>query len=84
MHICTGSHGSSAHAWQALRSHIADPVSGVYGGMQRVAAVDAVLTADRRMALPAWLLEPFLVWTLKLLSLSRAQMSDYWQGHAGV
>ena len=60
--VCTGTHGSSAaHAWQALRSHIADPVSGSYGGMLRVAAVDAVLTADRRMALPAWLLEPFQV-----------------------
>ena len=61
-HVCTGTHGSNAaHAWQDLRSHIADPVSGVYGGRLRVAAVDAVLTADRRMALPAWLLEPFQV-----------------------
>ena len=76
MHVRTGTHDSSAaHAWQALRSHLADPVSGVYGGMLRVAAADAILTADRRMALPAWLLEPFQVLHLgapKLVALSRA------------
>ena len=61
-HVCTGTHGSNAaHAWQDLRRHIADPISGVYGGMLRVAAVDTLLTADRHMALPAWLLEPFQV-----------------------
>ena len=51
-------HGSS-NAWVALRCHLADPISGPYGGVLRVAAVDAMLSADRRMSLPAWLLEPF-------------------------
>ena len=60
---CAGMHGSSA-AWQALRLRLADRVSGVYGGLLRVAAVDAILSADRRMSLPAWLLEVFKVSTL--------------------
>ena len=51
-------HGSS-DAWVALRCHLADPISGPYGGVLRIAAVDAILSADRRMSLPAWLLEPF-------------------------
>jgi hypothetical protein len=51
-------HGSS-DGWVALRCHLAAPISGPYGGVLRVAAVDAILSADRRMSPPAWLLEPF-------------------------
>ena len=64
-------HGSS-NAWVALRCHLADPISGPYGGVLRVAAVDAILSADRRLSLPAWLLEPFQACT----SMERAQPAN--------
>jgi len=51
----------SAAAWQALQHRLSDAVCGVYAGMLRIAAVDAILSADRRMSVPAWLLEPFQV-----------------------
>lgn len=44
-----------------LRDGLSDVVCGPSAGMLRIAAVDAILSADRRMSLPAWLLAPFQV-----------------------
>ena len=51
----------SAPEWHALRDGLSDAVCGTSAGMLRIAAVDAILSADRRMSIPAWLLAPFQV-----------------------
>ena len=51
----------NAASWQALRGRLSDAVCGASAGVLRIAAVDAILSADRRMSLPAWLLVPFQV-----------------------
>jgi hypothetical protein len=51
----------AAAAWALLRRHLLSESGVERAGLLRCAAVDAVLSADSRLALPAWLLQLFQV-----------------------
>ena len=52
--------GASA-AWALLRRHLLSESGVERAGLLRAAAVEAILSADSRLALPAWLLQLFQV-----------------------
>lgn len=52
---------SAAAAWGVLRRHLEGGTGGPSAGRLRAAAADAILAAEPRFALPAWLLQLFQV-----------------------
>ena len=69
---------SAAGAWSLLRRHLQSEGGAGRAGLLRCAAVEAVLSADSRVSLPAWLLQLFQVWLFGLVRFNLARRIAEW------